>query len=199
MLGGRILQPIDDAVTVLRRYRDFVTGAPGEVNCLVWRGSASGESSQHVIEPGTPIIQLLAVYAADPEDGEVAIHPIRAFGDPIADEVGLRPYTDLHRLLTETAASGYRNYWKSDYLVGLPGEAIDVVVDNCDPFPSDRSSVFFETMGGDQPSRDRLDGVPPPRSGRLRHSLGSVDHSHGGRRPPGVGTGILGRNGSLHN
>lgn len=148
VLAGRILYPLDDAAAVLRRYRDFVTDAPDEVNCLVGMGSASGESSQFDLEPGTPFVQLLVVYAGDSENGEEVLRPIRAFGDPIADKVGLRPYTELQQLLTETAASGYRNYWKSDYLVGLPDEAIDIVVDHCDPFPSDRSSVFFETMGG---------------------------------------------------
>ena len=148
VLAGRLLYPFEDAAAVLRRYRDFVTGAPDEVNCLAGIASASEESSGLSLEPGTPFVQLLVVYAGDPQDGEEALRPLRTFGDPIADEVCLRPYTELQRLLTESAAPGYRNYWKSDYLVGLPDEAIDAVVEHCDPFPSDRSSVFFETMGG---------------------------------------------------
>ncbi len=148
VLAGRIVHPFDDAPAVLRHYRDFVTGAPGEVNCLAAIASASAESSPLGLEPGTPFVQLLAVYAGDPEDGAEALRPLREFGDPITDEVSRRPYTELQRLLTATAAPGYRNYWNSDYLVGLPDEAIDIVVDQCNPFPSDQSSVFFETMGG---------------------------------------------------
>ena len=148
VLAGRILHPFDDAAAVLRHYRDFVAGAPDEVNCLAGIASVSGESSHLDLEPGTSFVQLLAVYAGDSEDGKEALRPLRTFGDPIADGVRSRPYTELQRLLTETAAPGCRNYWKSDYLAGLPDEAIDLVVDHCDPFPSDRSSVFFETMGG---------------------------------------------------
>lgn len=148
VLAGRILHPFDDAARVLRHYRDFMTGAPDEVNCLAGIASASEKASNLSLEPGTPFVQLLAVYAGNPADGEEALRPLRAFGDPIADGVRFRPYTELQRLLTETAEPGYRNYWKSDYLAGLPDEAIDIVVEHCDPFPSDGSSVFFETMGG---------------------------------------------------
>ncbi|MDX1745118.1 MAG: BBE domain-containing protein, partial [Halobacteriales archaeon] len=89
-----------------------------------------------------------AVYAGEIADGKAALRPLRTFGDPIVDGVRPRSYTGLQRLLTETAAPGYRNYWKSNYLAGLPDEAIDIILEHCDPLPSDRSSVFFETMGG---------------------------------------------------
>lgn len=148
VLAGRILHPFDDAASVLRHYRDFVTAAPDEVNCLAGIASAPAESPRPGLEPGTPFVQLLTVYAGDPEEGKDTLRPLREFGDPIVDGVYLRPYTELQRLLTEAAAPGYRNYWKSDYLAGLPDDAIDIVVDHCDPFPTDRSSVFLETMGG---------------------------------------------------
>jgi FAD/FMN-containing dehydrogenase len=148
MLAGRILHPFDDAAAVLRHYRDFLTEAPDEVNCLAGIASASEGLSHLGLAPRTPFVQFLAVYAGDPDDGKEALRPLRAFGDPIIDGICFRPYTELQRLLTETAAPGYRNYWKSDYLAGLPDEAIDIVVEHCDPFPSDRSSMFFETMGG---------------------------------------------------
>lgn len=148
VLAGRILYPFDNAAAVLRRYRDFVTGAPNDVNCLAGIASVSGETSRLGLDAGTQFVQLLAAYVGGPEDGEETLRPLRTFGEPLADEVCPRPYTELQRLLTETAEPGYRNYWKSDYLAGLPDETIDTVVDHCDPLPTDRSSVFFETMGG---------------------------------------------------
>ena len=148
LLAGRILHPFDDAASVLRHYRDFVTNAPDEVNCLAGIASVPGDSSNFGLEPRTQFVQLLAVYAGDIQDGKEALRPLRAIGEPLVDGVCCRPYTELQQLLTESAAPGYRNYWKSDYLAWLPDEAIDIVVEHCDPFPSDRSSVFFETMGG---------------------------------------------------
>lgn len=82
------------------------------------------------------------------EDGREVLRPLRTVDESIVDLVQPQPYTTFQRILTEAAEEGYRNYWKSDYLAGLPDEAIDVVVEHAGRFPSPTSSVLFETMDG---------------------------------------------------
>ena len=148
VLGGRIVHPFDDARAVLRSYRAFVTDAPEAVNCLAGIATAPANSALPESIRGERIVQLTVCYAGAIEEGREVLRPLRSVGEPIADLVRPQPYTRVQRILTEAAAEGYRNYWKSDYLAGLPDEAIDVVLEYCERFPSPSSSVFFETMGG---------------------------------------------------
>jgi FAD/FMN-containing dehydrogenase len=148
VLGGRIVHPFDDARAVLRSYRAFVTDAPEAVNCLAGIATAPANSALPESIRGERTVQLTVCYAGAIEEGRAVLRPLRSVGEPIADLVRPQPYTRVQRILTEAAAEGYRNYWKSDYLAGLPDEAIDVVLEYCERFPSPSSSVFFETMGG---------------------------------------------------
>ena len=67
---------------------------------------------------GQPVLYAVICYGGQPTDGERILHPLRAFGPPEADLVGLKPYTQVQTLLDAANPRGRLNYWKAEYFTG---------------------------------------------------------------------------------
>ena len=48
---------------------------------------------------GKPIVAVIAVHAGEPEQGRALVQPLKDLGDPIADLIGVMPYTMMQSLL----------------------------------------------------------------------------------------------------
>jgi FAD/FMN-containing dehydrogenase len=128
VLGGLLLYPAEAAADVLRNYRDVMADAPDGVGGAVDLASAPPE--EFIPEPlrGAPMAGVAVVYAGPVEEGEEALRPLREFGPPALELVEPMPYTSFQRLVVDPASPpGQRNYFTSDYLSGLPDEAIEVM------------------------------------------------------------------------
>jgi FAD/FMN-containing dehydrogenase len=77
------------------------------------------------------------------------VRPIKEFGPPAVDMIGLMPYTAIQTLFDAASPPGNRNYWRSNFLNEISDEAIDVILANADGLPSNAYALlFFEHMGG---------------------------------------------------
>jgi FAD/FMN-containing dehydrogenase len=126
LLGGMLVWPHARAAEILAAFRDFIEGAPDEVNAAAALITAPPE--EFVPEParGQPVIALVVSYTGPIQDGERALAPLRAL-EPAVDMVGPMPYIVLQQLLSAGNPKGRRNYWTADFLSGLPEEAIDTL------------------------------------------------------------------------
>src|SRR5207253_2963972 len=91
---------------------------------------ATAPPEELIPEPlrGRPMAGVAVVYAGPVEEGEEALRPLREFGPPALELVEPMPYTAFQRLVVDPGSPpGQRNYFTSDYLSGLPDEAIEVV------------------------------------------------------------------------
>jgi FAD/FMN-containing dehydrogenase len=140
LLGGMLLYPIEQAKDVLRFYREFSLAAPDELSTLA--------VLMTVPDIGSPVVAIPVCYTGPIEQGEAVIQPLREFGPPLADLTGPMPYEQIQTLMDEGFPFGVRNYWKSSFLVGLPDEAIDTIVDHFAAVPSPLSAVAVEQFGG---------------------------------------------------
>jgi FAD/FMN-containing dehydrogenase len=128
VLGGLLLYPAEMAADVLRNYRDVMADAPDGVGGAVDLASAPPE--EFVPEPlrGQPAAGVAVVYAGPIDEGEEALRPLREFGPPALELVEPMPYTAFQQLVVDPGSPpGRRNYFTSDYLSGLPDEAVDVI------------------------------------------------------------------------
>ena len=91
---------------------------------------------------------MLICYNGPIAQGEALLKPLREQTSPIADLVGPVSYEQMQTLLDEGFPFGLQNYWKSEFLKGLPDEAIDVLVDQFAATPSPLSAVVIEQFGG---------------------------------------------------
>jgi FAD/FMN-containing dehydrogenase len=139
VLAGPIIYPLAQAGQALRFYRDFAAIAPEELT--------SGVLFATLPDVG-PVAAIGFVYAGPVEDAEAAVHPLRAFGAPVADAVQPMPYSAAQSMVDAFWPRGLQNYWKSTFLRDLSDEAIDTLVDHFATVPSPQTVAVLEHFGG---------------------------------------------------
>jgi FAD/FMN-containing dehydrogenase len=136
--GGMLVFPGPRAPEILRRYRDLASEAPDELALFTVLMTSPD---------GHPINAVLAAYNGPVSKGEAAIKPLRDLG-PVADQVAEMPYPALNSMLDEGFPSGLHVYWRSDFLKGLPDDAIDALVERFSTITSPLSALLLEQFGG---------------------------------------------------
>jgi FAD/FMN-containing dehydrogenase len=158
VLSGLIVFPFDQARTVLSRYRDFVDSMPEDLN--VW--SVLRKAPPLPFLPpdvhGKEVLVLAIFYAGAIEEGQRAIAPLRSFGQPCGEHVGVQPYTAWQKTFDPLLAPGARNYWKSHNFAALSDDALDVLIDYAGKLPSPECEVFLGALGGqtNHPAADAI-------------------------------------------
>jgi FAD/FMN-containing dehydrogenase len=136
--GGMLVFPGPRAPEILRRYRDLAQSAPDELALF---------SALMTSPDGHPINAILAAYNGPVSKAEAAIKPLRDLG-PVADQVAEMPYPALNSMLDEGFPHGLQVYWRSDFLKGLPDDAIDALVNRFNTITSPLSALLIEQFGG---------------------------------------------------
>ena len=147
LLAGIVIHPFEKAMEVLKFYRDFTSTAPDELASAVVLVT---------MPDGTPVAAIVVCYNGPIEAGERILKPLRAFGAPLADQIGTIPYTAAQKLVDAFYPSGLQNYWKSSFLQEISDAAIDTMVAYCANRPSPMCHGLIEhPLGG---AVSRVDG-----------------------------------------
>lgn len=162
VLSGLIVYPITAAKSVLRQYREFLAQAPDALS--VWAVLRRAPPLPFLPEAvhGTGIIALALLYADDPTLGEPLIDPLRKFGTPLGEHVGVQPYTAWQQAFDPLLTPGARNYWKSHNFSTLQDGLFDAVIEYIEKLPSPQCEIFFGAIGG-------ATTRPAPRSAAYAH------------------------------
>ena len=140
VLGGMVLYPLDQARDVLRFYRDFCPTLPDEAEAFAALLTAP---------QGMPVVALLLGYNGLLDEGEKVLAPARRFGTPIADLVGVVPYTARQSQLdAPNAEHGLHRYWRSAFTEQISDALIDAAVESATGFTSPLSALVFFYMHG---------------------------------------------------
>ncbi|MDI5933780.1 FAD-binding oxidoreductase [Halomonas kalidii] len=148
IVGGLVAWPASEAPAVLELYRRLAEQAPPELTLVALLRPAPPAPWLPKEYHGKPIVALLACYSGEPEEGEAAVAPIKAFGQPIGDVLVRRPYVQLQKLLDATQPKGRRYYWKSEYLPGIEPALCDMVIEHAGRIRSPHSAVILFQLGG---------------------------------------------------
>lgn len=147
VLGGPVFYHGDDAPTVLRQLRDIVGETPDEQAAAAVTRLAPPAPFLPDELHGRPVIIVLAFHCGPLEQAHRDLQPLRQLAPPAADLIEPRRYVDFQRLLDPNQQPGYGNYWKAEYLTGLPDEAIDVLADGLQRTTSSLSDVKIIPLG----------------------------------------------------
>jgi FAD/FMN-containing dehydrogenase len=126
-----VFYPIEDGVSILRQWRDWVVTTPAEVSSafISWTGPAS----EHLPPPvhGRSFVGTAAAYAGPVTDGEQVLEPLRHFGTPLAEIVAPLPFRMLQKAFdwAYPLDGSIRSYWKSLYVNELSDGAIETIID----------------------------------------------------------------------
>ncbi len=148
VLSGLIVFSFDEAKSVLSQFARFTETMPDELN--VWMVTRKAPPLPFLPEHvhGKEIVALAVCYAGDPAEGERLIAPLRGFGKPLGEHIGVQPYTAWQQAFDPLLAKGARNYWKSHNFSRLSSEAIDTIIHYASRLPSPQCEIFIGTIGG---------------------------------------------------
>jgi FAD/FMN-containing dehydrogenase len=148
VLSGLVVYPLAEAKSVLQQYRAFASKAPEELT--VWAVLRQAPPLPFLPETvhGQGMVALALIYAGDPRQGAPLIEPLRQFGTPWGEHVGVQPYVAWQQAFDPLLTAGARNYWKSHNLATLPDGLFDAVIASVEKLPSPQCEIFFGAIGG---------------------------------------------------
>jgi FAD/FMN-containing dehydrogenase len=139
VLGGLVAHPLPKAKEALKFYRDFAASAPDALTTT---------AAFFTTPDGHPAFGVFLCYAGPLAEGEKVLRPLREYGPPAMDQVGRMRYTDVQKMLDESAAPGRRYYMRSYLLPGLDDALIDLLPEHFAAVPSPLSAVVLPQLGG---------------------------------------------------
>ena len=146
--GGIMLYPREQAADLARHFRDFAADAPREfAGGLVFMTAPPAPFVPTEFQ-GKPAVNVFVAWFGDPDEGPAAVRPLREFGPPVVDMVGLIPYTQLQAVSDPGNPPGRRNYWHSGLFSELTDETIDALVARANAASSPFSVVILARSGG---------------------------------------------------
>ena len=148
LLSGLIVYPFADAKRVLQQYRDFYAKAPDELTVWTVLRKAPPLPFLPAEVHGKEVVILALLYAGDPKKGEELIQPLRKFGKPLGEHIGVQPFTAWQKAFDPLLTPGARNYWKSHNFTTMADGLIDVVIEYVKKLPSPHCEIFFGAIGG---------------------------------------------------
>jgi FAD/FMN-containing dehydrogenase len=148
VLGGLIFHAAERAPSLLRFLRDYLPSSSEELTVFTIMRKAPAAPFVPVEFHGQPVIANLVVHSGDAIQAERDLAPLRTFAQPLADLVSRRLYTEVQALTDASWAPGFENYWKSDYLIGLPDGAIEVLTEHLATITSPLSDFKIAYLGG---------------------------------------------------
>lgn len=148
ILTAQLFHRIEDAERVLRAYRDVMAAAPDELACYPIILNVPPVDPFAAELQGKPALALVGCYSGDPADGEPAIAPLAALGEPFLNVVAPMPYAAFQSAFDAGTPDGARYYGKAHLLPDLSDAAIATVLDHVEDLPGAFSTIFFESLGG---------------------------------------------------
>ena len=148
LLSGLIVYPFSEAKSVLRQYREFISKAPDDLSVWTVLRQAPPLPFLPAEVHGAEVLILALCYAGDPQEGQRLIEPLRTFGTPVGEHVGVQPYVAWQQAFDPLLTPGARNYWKSHNFTNISDELFDVVIDYVGRLPSPQCEIFFAGLGG---------------------------------------------------
>jgi hypothetical protein len=162
--GGLMVWSAERVDDVLAAYRDVTESASRELTAAVNVRLAPPAPFLPEEWHGRPVVVLLVCHSG--ADVEADLAPVRALGDPIADLVTEKPYTDQQSMLDGMEPKGHNYYWKTEYLAGLTTEFLDTFRDSALMVTSPLSESIVIHLAGALNDRADDDGAVGNRDAR---------------------------------
>ncbi len=148
VFAGPTLWPMDQAAEVMRRYREFIVGAPEDINGFF----------AFLVVPPAPMFpehlhlqKMCAIVwccTGDAKDAEATIKPMRSFGRAAFDHVGSMPFPMLQSIFDPLYPPGLQWYWRADFVKEISDKAIDLHIRNASEIPSMHSTMHLYPVNG---------------------------------------------------
>jgi FAD/FMN-containing dehydrogenase len=129
---GTVVHPVEHARELAAVYRNMLEAGPDELWMSFGLGTADGR----------PVATVTVHHCGPGEQAEQDLAELRAFGAPLDDSIARTRYLSVQRLHDEEEAWGHRFYMKSVFLPALPGELVDLAVEQISHVPPGANGGF---------------------------------------------------------
>ncbi len=148
VVAGLVFHPMEKAAEVVALFREITAKAPDELCCLLVLRRAPPAPFLPKEVHGTPVAGIAVCYNGPIAEGEKAVQPIKAFGQPLADTIQPKPFAAHQAFLDSGQPFGRQYYWKSDYFSELSPEADTALIGHAERIASPFSAVMMMHLGG---------------------------------------------------
>jgi FAD/FMN-containing dehydrogenase len=146
--GGPMLFEVADAPAIMRAYDDYIQQAPEQLGAFFGWQMAPPLPFIPEDRHGDLFCAMVTCWSGRPEQGEQAIKPFRDVAEVKAELVGQMPYPALNAAFDGLYPKGIRQYWKADYVLDLPDEAIAAHVEHGARTPTVASTMHLYPING---------------------------------------------------
>ncbi|ANN67409.1 FAD-binding oxidoreductase [Bordetella bronchialis] len=146
--GGLVVLPIEQAREALQAYREAAKAMPEELTVWAVLRQAPPLPFLPPAVHGRGVAVFAVCYSGPVENGPLVVEPIRQFGTPHGEHLGVMPYTAWQKAFDPLLAPGSRNYWKSHDFGELSDDLFDALLDAASRLPSPQCEIFLGQLGG---------------------------------------------------
>lgn len=147
--AGTVVYPIESAVAVLRRYREWAAWLPREATTTLALRTVLPIAAMPAELHGRRVLVIGICHAGDPGAAATVIAPLRTLGgEVLLDTIDVKPFTAHQRIFDASVPSGLGYYWKSHFLADLVDDAIELLVEHAHRAPQPWSYTILFQLGG---------------------------------------------------
>jgi len=138
VVAGMLLYPVAQAKSVLAHCCDFLRTAPEEL------GVVAGLLTS---PEGAQLCGVVVCYNGPQAAGERVLQPLRAFGTPSLDSIGLVSYHQVQTMLDPALPRGRKYYVKANLMRDVSDGAIETLVQGFATVPSRYTMALLVHLG----------------------------------------------------
>ena len=149
VVGGPTFWPVEAAAEVLSAYREFLPGAPRDLN---------GFFAFHTVPPGPPFPEAIHLrkvcgvvwcHLGSPDAAAAAMAPLLdSLPEPLMHGVGPMPHPVLQSLFDGLYPPGDHWYWRADFVKEIPDEAVSLHARFGEALPTMKSGMHIYPIDG---------------------------------------------------
>ena len=148
VMAGLVFFKSDSLVPVVRGFRDIMLAAPDELTLFLILRKAPPAPFLPPELHGQPVVAICGMYAGPLDKGARALAPLAELAPPVANLMQPRAYTQFQSMLDGSWAEGFGNYWKAEYVTGIPDVALPILAEHLEGITSPLSDFKFASLGG---------------------------------------------------
>src|ERR1700730_12159593 len=147
--AGPVFWDLENARTIMRKYRDFLTVAPEELGAFVRVRTVPPVDPCPAEHQGKRACAIIACYNGPAENGQaIMARLLEELPAPLCNWMGEMPYPALQSMFDPFFPKGLQWYWRGDFVKELTDEAIDAHIEQARNAPSALSLMHLYPIDG---------------------------------------------------
>jgi hypothetical protein len=124
VIAGPVYSDLADTGEVLRWYREFIPGAPEDLNGFFLVGEVPPAPPFPEALYGRKVCGVVWNYTGPHEQAEEILKPVRDFGSPLLDGIQPMPFPALQSAFDALYPPGLQWYWRADFFTDISDAAV---------------------------------------------------------------------------